>query len=311
MSENLMRQVLRRAAGLMGRSSGPGWSNSSRAAATVQRRRQTSPSSRVCGITDVGRVRDLNEDNYRISADARVLLVADGMGGHAAGEVASELASATLFEFLQEAVAGRSDLPDSEARALLLEGIQRAHERVRAAAETTPGCAGMGTVVIVGLVQGNRLHVCHVGDSRCYLRSGGELVLITEDHSTILRLVRTGTLTAEEARSHPGRNEILQALGLPMNLEPSLNSRDLAQNDRALLCSDGLWEAITEDEILRILVAEDSARACARALVDAANQAGGPDNITVVVYDHPSVTPAADSDRTQAALPERPAETAP
>lgn len=255
------------------------------------------PPRHICGVTDVGRVRKLNEDAYRISADGRFFVVADGMGGHAAGEVASELAVSILDDFVQGALRREGDPPDAEVASLLLRAVDAAHEHVRREAAAREGCMGMGTTIVMGLVLGDRLHTCHVGDARCYVKGAAGLTVLTRDHSMVGQLVQAGTLDPGDVRAHPRRNELLQALGLPMQLEPDVNACDLAARDRVLLCSDGLWESLEDDEIRRIIAGERSVVGCARGLVDRAARVGGRDNITAVVYEHvPSTIPARSDD---------------
>ena len=147
----------------------------------------------------------------------------------------------------------------------------------------------MGTTLLIGYVNGDTLHTCHVGDVRCYLHSGGALQQLTRDHSVVEMLVRAGEIPPEEARLHPRKNEILQAVGLPNRLFPSVASHRLAPGDRVLLCSDGLWEALSDGEIGVLLGWQGSMRQCAIQLVNRANEAGGNDNITVVLYEHTAV----------------------
>jgi len=258
--------------------------------------RQLTTPCHICGITDVGRVRKLNEDAYRISADGRFFVVADGMGGHAAGEVASELAVSTLVDFVQDALHREGAPPDADVASLLLRAIDAAHERVRREAAAREGCKGMGTAIVMGMVLGDRLHTCHVGDSRCYVMTAAGLTVLTRDHSMVARLVQAGTLNPGDVRTHPRRNELLQALGLPMQLEPDVNACDLATRDRVLLCSDGLWESLEDDDIRRIISGDRSVVGCARRLVDRAARAGGRDNITAVVYEHVPPSPSARTD---------------
>jgi protein phosphatase len=251
-------------------------------------RRIVAPTDHLCGITDVGRVRPHNEDTFHVSPDGRVLIVADGMGGHEAGEVASALAVEALVEFFggereKAAVAGEEPM-----ERLLVKAFEAAHERVRKAAESREGCEGMGTTLILAYILGDWLHTCHVGDVRCYVHGATGLKQVTQDHSLVGALVRAGHLRPDEARRHPRRNEILQAVGLATGTVPEVHAVELAAGDLVLLCSDGLWEALTDDEIEAILAWEGSMRQRATQLVDRANAAGGRDNITVVLYEHTS-----------------------
>lgn len=274
---------------MRGRPVGPDDSGSDPGSEYVEvtdRRRIVAPTEHLCGITDVGRVRPHNEDTFHVSPDGRLLIVADGMGGHEAGEVASALAVEALVERFEsergKVIAARGPSMGH----LLLDAFSAAHERVQEAAETREGCSGMGTALILGHVDGDRLHTCHVGDVRCYVRDATALQQITQDHSVVGTLIRAGHLRPEEARRHPRRNEILQAVGLASDIAPETHTVELAVGDQVLLCSDGLWEALADEEIAAILAWEGSMRQRATQLVDRANGAGGRDNITVVLYEH-------------------------
>jgi PPM family protein phosphatase len=228
--------------------------------------------------TDVGRVREGNEDAFLVDDAMGLMAVADGMGGHRAGEVAS----ATALEALRAAItSGRP----------LRESIEDANEAVFTKSLTDNSLRGMGTTLTAGtLVTGGTVLVGHVGDSRAYLLHDGELRQITDDHSLVEELVREGRLTADEAAVHPQRSIITRALGVDASVEVDVYPVELAAGDRLLLCSDGLTGMVQADEIAAILRRESDPTRAATQLVDAANQAGGEDNITVVVV---SVTDAA------------------
>ncbi len=221
--------------------------------------------------TDVGRVRDGNEDAYLVDDAMGLIAVADGMGGHRAGEVAS----ATALEALRAAINGGRPLRES---------IEDANDAVYTKSLTDTSLRGMGTTLTAGtLVAGDTLLVGHVGDSRAYLLHDGELRQVTDDHSLVEELVREGRLTADEAAVHPQRSIITRALGVDASVEVDVYPVELVPGDRLLLCSDGLTGMVQPDDIAATLRREsDPARAAAQ-LVDAANAAGGEDNITVVV----------------------------
>lgn len=266
----------------------PGSGEAGTASAHTQengRRRLVAPTDHLCAITDVGRVRDHNEDTFHVSEDGRLLVVADGMGGHEAGEVASTLAVETIVEFFGRKLQQATD-SGSELESLLLKALEAAHQKVLETAHSREGCRGMGTTLILACVQGDQLYTCHVGDVRCYVRSATGLEQITQDHSLVGALVQAGELTAEQARVHPRKNEILQAVGLPNGIVPEVSSGTLGNGDHVLLCSDGLWEALSDEEICSIVDWDGSMRQRAIQLVDRANEAGGHDNITVVLYEH-------------------------
>jgi serine/threonine protein phosphatase PrpC len=225
---------------------------------------------RVGARTDVGRVREGNEDAY-MTRDP-LFAVADGMGGHQGGEVASKLA----LETLEKAADGGPDLA---------EVVRAANRAVFATASKDPGLAGMGTTLTAILVEDDRLHLAHVGDSRMYLLRDGNLGRVTKDHTVVERLVDEGRLTPEDAERHPQRSILTRALGVEEDVQVDEADVDVRPGDRVLLCSDGLTGMVDEDDILRILGQHADPQAASDALVAAANQAGGQDNITAVVLD--------------------------
>lgn len=224
--------------------------------------------------TDVGRVREANEDSYL--AKEPMFAVADGMGGHIAGDVAS----ATAVEVLQKEEQQISADPDSLVRVL-----QDANAAIHDKAAADPSLHGMGTTCTLVMVDGATARVAHVGDSRAYLVRDGELTQVTEDHTLVGRMVREGRLSPEEAEHHPQRSIITRALGVDSNVDIDVFSLDLNEGDRLLICSDGLSSMISGDEIAAVLQEETDAQRAADRLVESANDAGGEDNITVVVID--------------------------
>ncbi len=241
------------------------------------------PVAHACAATHRGSVRPQNQDRVHVAADGRMLVVADGMGGHRAGEVASGLAMEVLLEHV--AAAGLdAGTPGTD---VLLEAFHAANDQVLQASYERLECRGMGTTLIAALVLGDDLHVCHVGDVRGYvLPAGGGLDQLTEDHSVVGHLVRAGKLTPAQAMIHPQRNEILRAVGVDASIEPDLASRPLLPGDRVLLCSDGLWSVVSDAEITRALRADGPLPAIAERLIALANAAGGPDNVSVAIHVH-------------------------
>ena len=222
--------------------------------------------------TDTGQVREGNEDSYLIDRRIQLFAIADGMGGHRAGEVAS----ATALEGLQLAMAEGIAVGDA---------VGRANTAVWDKASADPELAGMGTTVTAAWSDGTTLTVAQVGDSRAYLLRGETLQQVTVDHTLVEELIRTGRLTEEQAKVHPQRSIITRALGVDSSVDVDVFSLVLQPNDRVMLCSDGLTSMVRTGPIADILLREADPTAAANALVDAANAAGGDDNITVVVLD--------------------------
>jgi PPM family protein phosphatase len=223
--------------------------------------------------TDVGRVREGNEDGLLVDETMGLVAVADGMGGHQAGEVAS----ATALEAVRAAV--RSGRPIRDA-------IVEANEAVYDKAEDNSELRGMGTTITAGtLATGGTLLIAHVGDSRAYLLRDSDLSQVTDDHSLVEEMVRDGQLTPEQAAVHPQRSIITRALGIDAEVEVALYPVELQPGDRLMLCSDGLTTMVSADDIAAILRRESDPQRAARQLIDAANEAGGEDNVTAVVVD--------------------------
>ncbi|MFZ4515347.1 MAG: Stp1/IreP family PP2C-type Ser/Thr phosphatase [Acidimicrobiia bacterium] len=222
--------------------------------------------------SDVGRVRSGNEDAFLIDERLQLFAVADGMGGHQAGEVAS----ATALEAMRAAIASG----DSVVRS-----IERANTAVVERAARDAALSGMGTTLTAVVATPQGVTVGHVGDSRAYLLRNDELHRVTSDHSLVEALVREGRITAEQAAMHPQRSVITRALGIDSSVQVDHGDLPLAVGDRVLLCSDGLSGMVRDDDIANILRITANAEEAANRLVDAANDAGGEDNITAVVID--------------------------
>lgn len=224
-------------------------------------------------FSDVGRVREGNEDAHLVDDRLALFAIADGMGGHRGGEVASW----TAIEALRAAVASGQPINDA---------VKQANTAVLERAAGHPELEGMGTTMTAVVVAGGRrLLIGHVGDSRAYLLRGGELSRLTEDHSLVEELVREGRLTPEQAETHPQKAIVTRALGVEPGVDVDVYAVDVAEGDRLLLCSDGLTDMVRERDIERVLRGEGDPQRAAERLVDEANEAGGVDNITAVVLD--------------------------
>jgi serine/threonine protein phosphatase PrpC len=226
------------------------------------------------GRTDAGRVRRRNEDSFVL--DPPLFAVADGMGGAQAGEVASRLAAAAFREYHD---ADRLE-PAERVEAIIKEANRRIYERARTDSEAS----GMGTTVTAAILTNGRVSIGHVGDSRAYRIRNGELEQLTEDHSLVADLMRSGRLTPEEADAHPQRSVITRALGTDPDVDVDTVNVDVEPGDLFLLCSDGLTTMVPEEDILRIVQEAGTLDDAARTLVRAANSGGGEDNITVVLF---------------------------
>jgi serine/threonine protein phosphatase PrpC len=229
---------------------------------------------RYAARSDVGLVRSNNEDS--VYAGARLLALADGMGGHAAGEVASQLAIAALAQL-------DDDEPGGDLLGKLYDAVQQGNSAIAAQVEMEPELEGMGTTLTAILFAGDRLGLVHIGDSRCYLLRDGELTQITRDDTFVQTLVDEGRISPEEAHSHPQRSLIMRAL-TGHEVEPTLTMREVRAGDRYLLCSDGLSDPVSDETILEALKIPDVTDAAER-LIELALRGGGPDNVTVVVAD--------------------------
>ncbi len=232
----------------------------------------------ACGASDTGRVRAGNEDRFH--AGTSLFAVADGLGGHAAGEVASALAIEALA-----GLDGRAFPAHEQARQALLEAFADAHRSVAGQAAAEPAWQGMGTTLTAVLVDDGLAHLAHVGDSRGYLlRGDGPLRRLTHDHTVAAELVRSGRLRPEEVADHPEWWALTQAIGLGrVVVVEAPEPLPLEDGDQVLLCSDGLTGVVDDGRIGELLAGHPRAEAACLALIDAANAAGGPDNVTVVL----------------------------
>lgn len=244
------------------------------------------------GVTDMGKKRTNNEDAYVVRPDHDLYVVADGMGGHSSGEVASHLAVSHITAFFD-----RHDLSEdstwpypydaslSFAANKIRTAIALANDRIQNYAVDHPESRGMGTTVVAVLANGDELVVSHVGDSRAYLFAGGKLSVLTIDHSWVSEQVRMGLLSDEEATRHPLRNVITKALGTRDQAEADVMAFKPDVGDRVLLCTDGLNSMVTDADISGVLTRRLSLDATCRELLDLANERGGEDNITVLLIE--------------------------
>jgi serine/threonine protein phosphatase PrpC len=240
--------------------------------------------------SDVGRVRENNEDSFRVVPELNLWILSDGMGGVAHGEVASALAIETIAAYCHQepskAAASSSigELSDLSATANhLAEAARAANHKIYESAARNPEQHGMGATVVAAQLEGRRLSVMHVGDSRAYLMRSGTLVPLTEDHSLVAEQVRRGVLTQEEAEHSRLQNVLVRALGVRDDVEPDASDRELLPGDFLLLCTDGLTRGIPDPEIAQILASSANPQAAVDRLIETALERGGEDNITAIV----------------------------
>lgn len=225
----------------------------------------------VGAATDIGQVREGNEDSYLVVEP--LYAVADGMGGHRGGEVASSLALETVQGMFER------------REGSLAEQVAEANRAVFDRSQNDRKVSGMGTTLTAAQVDGNRVHLVHVGDSRAYLLRGGELTQVTEDHTLVHRMVMEGEISEEEAETHPHRSILTRALGVDQNIQVDEGDLEVAPGDRLLLCTDGLTGMVPEGEIREILLESLDPQEAVDKLVKVANRAGGIDNITALILD--------------------------
>ena len=229
---------------------------------------------RALARTDVGIRRENNEDYFMMNQERRIFVISDGMGGYQAGEIASEIASKTILEQF-EAI----QLFHFEEDIYKL--LNKANDAILDYVKGHPECRGMGTTVVVAYLEDEKLHLANVGDSRGYGITKSSIKQLTQDHSLVAELVKIGSISAEEAESHPDRNIITSALGVEHKYEVFIQSFDVNEFDYVLLCSDGLSNMVTSQEILNVFQ-NVSFESIPEKLVEMANAQGGKDNITVL-----------------------------
>ena len=228
--------------------------------------------------SDVGRKRRGNEDCYAAAADLGLYLVADGMGGHTAGQVASEIAAQASVDALRTLVDASASLTDK-----LRYSVAAANREILDTAQRKPELSGMGTTLVALLVGPDRVALAHVGDSRAYLIRAGRIRQLTDDHSLVAELVRRHEITETAARGHPHRHVLTRALGVRRSVEPDLAELTPASEDIFVLCSDGLTGHVRDAEIAEVATTAGDLDSACEQLVDLANDRGGEDNITVLL----------------------------
>ena len=241
----------------------------------------------VAGRSDVGRVRPSNEDNFGYDQRLGIFVVCDGMGGHAAGEIASQIAVDTLLAYFREhapKVEDNAFLDDAPVGArLLAEAVKKANDAILDYAEEHKNTTGMGTTLVAARFSDGVFSIANVGDSRIYLLREGQLLQLTEDHSLVMEQVRRGMLTLEEAKRSTAQNIITRALGTDESTLPDLGEFPAQDGDILLLTTDGVLRHVADQEMRNILLQLPSLEAACQTLIDAANEGGGEDNATCVL----------------------------
>ena len=243
---------------------------------------------KVARLTDVGLYRDHNEDAVASDLSIGLLVLADGMGGYKAGEVASEIAVLTLTAEITEAMlhkaSAKSKLSFLSESQMLSDAIEHANAAIYQISQEQPQCEGMGTTLVVGIFTDNKLVVGHIGDSRLYCLRQETLIQITEDHSLLQEQLNSGLITAEQAKTASHKNLVTRALGVDPEVEPEVQEFAVQVGDIFLLCSDGLTDLVEDELIQKILLyANGNIEFAANKLVHLANEMGGTDNISVVL----------------------------
>lgn len=240
--------------------------------------------STICGMTDPGRARHNNEDTIAFDADAGFALVADGMGGHNAGEVASGMAAAYVSSELRAGLAQLDDVPQpAHIRQLLEQCVAGANRAIYNMAQSGRQYHGMGTTLVAVVVHEATAYVCHLGDSRCYLFRAGQLTQITRDHSVVQEQFDAGLITREQAESAAMQNLVTRALGVAELSPPDLVELPVAVGDLLLLCSDGLSDMVSDAEITDICIQAQNPDLMVKRLIETANHNGGEDNVSAVL----------------------------
>ncbi len=238
---------------------------------------------RYARLTDVGRVRQTNEDNWTADLEQGLFIVADGMGGESAGELASKAVVMALPGVVRQCFGTMEGLPRRRAPRRMKKAIATLSIQLRLQTQSEPGLEGMGSTVVCALVRGERVLVAHMGDSRAYRLRAGRLRPLTKDHSLVRLLVDSGEITSEEAATHPSRGCLTRSVGMQGEPLPEARLLKVGPGDLVLLCTDGLTGMLSDPQIQFILNESASMETRCQRLVDAANEAGGRDNITVVL----------------------------
>jgi len=233
--------------------------------------------------SDIGRLREDNQDAFAAEPEAGLFLVVDGMGGHRGGAIAAATVAQDLPPVIELGLDRLRTRNGRSIRRLLRKAILDQSRHVHREGDSESGCIGMGATLVLALFAGDRVYIANVGDSRIYRLRKGRLEQFSEDHSVVSELLGAGQITPDEAANHVDRGVVTQYMGMPEAVEPHVRSAALKPGDRFLLCTDGLTDLVSDEAIAETLVANPEPQAACRTLVEAANRAGGTDNVTVIL----------------------------
>ncbi|AFS78686.1 protein phosphatase-2C [Gottschalkia acidurici 9a] len=238
----------------------------------------------ICACSDIGKVREINQDSYFYFDDEKlpIFIVADGMGGHKAGEIASNLAISVIKEYYEK---NKENIINGEmfVPKFINESIDLANEEIIKEANEDESLKGMGTTVTMGIMFEKDIYVGHVGDSRAYLLRDNKLIQLTHDHSLVGELLRSGSITKEEAFNHPKKNIITRALGTNSNVNVDIVTKEVTTKDIIILCTDGLTNMVSEERIVDVVNNTENMTDSCNILANTANELGGIDNITIMI----------------------------
>ena len=240
---------------------------------------------RASGLTDPGRMRSNNQDNFHIDLERGLFLVSDGMGGQQAGEIASQAVCQALPQAIHAILRQLRDAPHRVVELTLREMVLRFSQQLRDETAHKAGLKGMGATLDLLWLRQDQAHLVHMGDSRIYLWRGGQLRQLSEDHSVLALLLKHGDIQPEEAAEHPARGKLSRFIGMDGEVYPDVFTLPVLPGDRLLLCTDGLWGMVPDGKLAELLRAHPQPQAACQALVEAANVQGGKDNITVVIVE--------------------------
>ena len=227
--------------------------------------------------SDVGRVRENNEDSFFVDTERGIFIAADGMGGHRAGEVASKMAVEIISSSLKESLKDNGDIP-----LIIHKAIQVANREIYKKAAQDANLAGMGTTVVLTIYNENKIYIAHVGDSRAYLIQGNEIKQLTQDHSLVAELLNAKEINEEDARNHHLRHVLSKALGTEKSVKADIQNVQYQNGDYFLFCTDGITDMLRDEEIRRIFLNGQDLQKICEDLISSANEKGGKDNMTVV-----------------------------